>query len=279
MKTRKLKNIGWLALAVACGTIGSSYAQVQSPLSEGTSTRLAHAPAQSTATDPFEEGTETKLSPDRIAEYETYVRSSLAGLRDLVDQSNTMTDRAAKKAFVDEIQSIVAHSAPRKAETLMRHILNRALKVVGQIDLADNTLPGILDQEVRVLKQSVKLALEYSENDVTYLRNMHDGAVSPLPYADFGKKYVKFIMQVNESLLSPKVGYAIASDALGGLMVELDKDDKRENYRDVITKLYRFVQEHPLPTPATGVEAAADLRKVHFVYHSAMRELDQVSPH
>jgi hypothetical protein len=274
MKTSKLKSVGFI-FAATLSLASSSFAGDQSALSQGLSTNPPQV-AQTTGSSALDEGTETTISPERMAALQAYLTKSNATLKGLLDDISGQPYRKAKEILVAGIRSTVISSDPKASETLLRWVLNRGLKTVEQIDkIADNTKAGVVDQEVRILKHSIEMALEYYENDIAYVNSLNSGHSVQLPYAKFGIEYVQFIMPINESLLNSQASYMIAIRALSYFAVDMSKDQSFEAYGPVIGRLESFLKTHPLTAPSSR-EAVREMREIRKKYYETIRDAREV---
>ena len=275
MKTQLIKTITLaLAISTACVSFGDD--KKPGTYDEGTGTTLNSVPSVGNrGGNPFDEGTETTLNSQQLGEIQVWAANSKLKLVDLLETIRTMPYGRAKQTLMQGFMDIVPQSAPKTTETLMRFVLNRALMLVGKIDMsADSARPGIVDQEIRILTRSAELAIEYYESDLAYI-NGQAGKSNPtaLPYKEFGIKYAEFLMQVNESLVNAAAQYNVALTVLGFLQVDLDRDLNRTQYAPEIVRIHSFLAHKPLKMDCNDGRAIQLMREVRQVYIQTLADM------
>jgi len=215
----------------------------------------------------FDEGTETRLTPAQVQEILPWATNSKQTLEDLLELIKTLSDRQAKAKLIAGFQSIVVASAPRRTETLLRVVLDRGLKIVGEIDqAADLGIPGTLAQEVRLLKLTAKLAISYFQNE---------GDLVSLPYARFGADYARFLMNLDDALFAARAQYRVAVTALGLLQWDLFRDQNKLTFAPEINKIYQFLQNMPNEEARiSDQDAVMQLRQVRKIFQLVNASLD-----
>jgi hypothetical protein len=262
MKFKLLKQVAWMTVAL-------SSTAVLIPLSHAEETQQQQsAQAQAAA---LNEGLEARLTPEELSVYKVYADKSNASLGDLLKEVRRMPYSKAKERMMEAFKTIAIDSAPKGPEILLRFILNRGRDLVNKIDtIADVSRPGVIDQEVRILRRSAELAIKYYPNDRAYLNT---NASLNTAYASFGIEYARLMMQVNESLVNAKAQYAIAITGLVHLETDLKHDRSSDAYGRVIVKIGRFInntavypdpERQPLPSSTECVNKMRDIRRAYF---------------
>ncbi len=225
----------------------------------------------------FDEGTESSLNAIQMSEILPWAESSKETLNDLLETTSSFSYREAKETMIRGIQDVVLASAPKRTELLTRYVLNRALKTHALIEReVDTTQPGVVDLQVRFLRNSIQMALKYFVSDVAYLNGRFvekKADLTSMPYAEFGLDYAQFLMQLDQSVLDASAQYAIAIQALGLLEWDLYRDSDRLLYAPVISKIDRFLKLAPALAGASDVDSIRWLRKVKKVYQDSLKTL------
>ncbi|MBI2606435.1 MAG: hypothetical protein HYW49_10180 [Deltaproteobacteria bacterium] len=203
----------------------------------------------------FSEGTETKLTDVQIVDLVPWAKNSKRDLEELLLDADTIGSPVTKKqVLLKGIQNLVLQSQPLKSELLMRYVLNRALVVNTEIEneaIAPNggkAPTGIVDQQIRLLTLSAKMAVKYFESDLAFLNGAvtkKDVNLVTLPYAKFGLEYAEFLMNLNNSITDASAQYNIGVIALGLLQWDLYRDQNKVAFADSITKINSFLKTLP----------------------------------
>jgi len=225
----------------------------------------------------FDEGTESSLNATQMSEILPWAENSRETLKDLLDTTSSFSYREAKETMVRGIQDVVLASAPKRTELLTRYVLNRALKTHALIEReVDTTQPGVVDLQVRFLRNSIQMALKYFVSDVAYLNGRFvekKADLASMPYAEFGLDYAQFLMTLDQSVLDASAQYDIAVQALGLLEWDLYRDQDRLLYAPVISKIDRFLKLAPAQAGASDGDSIRWLRKVKKVYQDSIKSL------
>jgi hypothetical protein len=161
-----------------------------------------------------------------------------------------------KQMLVECIENVVIDSAPLSSETLLRYTLTRALKaneVIEEEGLRKN-LPyvaaGTIDQQVRLLRESVKMALNYYKNDVAYINGKNTkirDLIAP-EYANFGIAYNDLLMKLSSSIFDATAQYGILRKSIGWFAKDLSKDAKAEAFGRIAINLDNSWRTLPDPS-------------------------------
>ncbi|MBI2606434.1 MAG: hypothetical protein HYW49_10175 [Deltaproteobacteria bacterium] len=234
----------------------------------------------------FSEGTETKLTDVQIVDLVPWAKNSKRDLEELLLDADTIGSPVVKKrTLLAGIQNLVISSQPLKSELLMRYVLNRALVVNTEIEneaIAQNSgkAPiGIVDQQIRLLTLSAKMAVKYFESDLAFLNGAvtkKDVNLVTLPYASFGLEYAEFLMNLNNSITDASAQYNIGVIALGLLQWDLYRDQNKVAFADSITKINSFLKT--IPERANGQDdnqSAVYVRQIKRRFQSVTESIRQ----
>lgn len=261
MKTRTLdKKVLLLALALSV-TVTHAHAANRLcgwgikalPPSNGAPTQPA--PAGS----PLDEGTAEGLSSTDRARISDWALNTKLALEELLTNIEPLKMVEKKQMLVECIENAVVDSAPLPSETLLRYTLNRALSANEVIELEgiNRNLPfvaaGTIDQQVRLLRESVKMALDNYKNDVAYINGKNTkirDLISP-EYANFGTAYNDLLLKLSSSIFDATAQYGILRKSIGWLAKDLAKDAKSEAYGRIAINLDNAWRT--LPDPSTSL--------------------------
>ena len=259
-----------------------------SPLALAEALPLIHAPSG------LDEGTETRLTEMQMSELLPWANRSNDKLKQLIsDVAKLRNLQQIKYTLLHGIKNLVLTQPSERTELQMRYVLNRSLKVLDHIEkYANVTTPGILDLEVRILRLSALMAIEYYKDDLRYITGQNkevpntntntksepDTLVN-LPFGKFAVEYSDFLMRFNESVFNAKAQYAIGIFALGLFQWDLYRDDLNKlKYAPAITKIHDFLKnksETPISVDAVNVN---ELRQIRNVYKDATQTLLILDP-
>lgn len=209
-----------------------------------------------TPTGPLDEGTDEGLNAQDRARLSDWALNTKLGLEEILMNIEPLKMAEKKQMLVECIENVVIDSAPLSSETLLRYTLTRALKaneVIEDEGLRKN-LPfvaaGTIDQQVRLLRESVKMALDYYKNDVAYINGKNTrlrDLISP-EYAAFGARYNDLILKLSSSLFDASAQYGILRKSIGWFAKDLSKDAKAEAFGRIAINLDNSWRTLPDPT-------------------------------
>lgn len=209
-----------------------------------------------TSRGPLEEGTDEGLSVQDRSRLADWALNTKLGLEEILMNIEPLRVVEKKRMLVECVENIVIDSAPLSSETLLRYTLTRALKaneVIEEEGLRSN-LPfvaaGTIDQQVRLLRESVKMALLYYKNDVAYINGKNTKVrdlIAP-EYAAFGARYNDLLLKLSSSIFDATAQYGILRKSLGWFAKDLSKDVKSEAFGRIAINLDNSYRS--LPDPA-----------------------------
>ncbi len=215
-----------------------------------------------TAPSVLSEGTERILTDSQIAEILPWAKNSKTFLTDLLDNTRDLPMSEREEQLLRGIDDVVLASAPRHTETLMRYVLNRGVVVYGVLkNEIDPHSVGAVDVRVRVLSQSIKMALSYYQNDLNLL--MKKESFKPVSFAAFGITYVQFLFELNKSIFDSSAQYKVARIFLSW---DLYRDLENKKYAGQILKIYQFLKILPVGEGQSDKRSLSLLRQIRKVY-------------
>ena len=181
----------------------------------------------------LQEGTQRDLTPAQIAELLPWAKNSKIFLTDLLDNIQTLAPADKVDRLIDGITSVVGESAPKNTELLMRYVLNRGIVLNDLLlkEVEPNSV-GLVDAQLRVLRASVEMAIQYYEKDLAVLSKKSNNS-----FAEFGLNYFSFLSELNKSVFDASAQYAIQKTALEFLQWDLYRDLNNTIYAPQIVKI------------------------------------------
>lgn len=236
----------------------------------------------------LDEGTEEGLSAQDRSNLTDWALNTKLGLEDIMSKIQSLQMVEKKQMLVECIENAVVDSSPLASETLLRYTLNRALaanKAIEEEAIRKNlgaVAAGTIDQQVRLLRESVTMALGYYQNDIAYINGTKKSTdlrdlVAP-EYAKFGVVYNDFLLKVSSSIYDATAQYKILRSSIGWLAKDLARDSKKEAFGRVAITLdnsYRSLED---PSSSTMADATAviDSRVAKKALKDAKVQLDSV---
>ncbi len=189
----------------------------------------------------YSEGTETALSQEEIDALLPWAHDSKLTIERQLQRANGLSVERKFTQLHQSILRIVGDVQNKKGNLLVRFILNRSLKLIEILDHeTSSTAVGIIDTKVRILVESMKLALEYHGADIKFLqKNAH------LPFSQFGKSYFRFLNQLNYSIFDISAQFRIQFFALELLHVDLNRGLDSSEHAQVILEIRNTLAEIP----------------------------------
>jgi hypothetical protein len=205
----------------------------------------------------LEEGTQRVLNPAQVAELLPWAKDSKLFLTDLLENIQGLTTTDKIDRLVEGLQQVVGESAPKNSELLMRYSLNRGLAIQDILAReADENVVGTADAKLRVLTQSIKLAIKYYDTDMATLEKK-----TIAPYVLFGLDYFNFLNEINKSVVDASAQYAIQRTALEWLQWDLYRDLNNMSYAPQIIKINNSLKTFP-NRKLTDSQAIAIIRQM-----------------
>ncbi|HUP58518.1 MAG TPA: hypothetical protein VM598_13760 [Bdellovibrionota bacterium] len=214
----------------------------------------------------FREGTEKSFSRFQLAQL--YARQDPRdAIHSVLQRINTLSSKPARVELKAAILKIVGTSigtTPKPAEErcppterLMCFVLNRGYEMADIIDsYSDRRQPGVLDQEIRVMAESLRLAAEYYKDIFDFLGPIAtDGQpvreaseVYKPDYAKFGTRFAETFMKMNEAVLQARAQYNTAFTILAYFQYDLVGRDPYSNInRRAAATIYDALSRLPKP--------------------------------
>ncbi len=195
------------------------------------------------------EGTERYLSPEQMKEFLPWANTSQIFLKNLLEYSKDLPKKRREKHLLLGIKEGVLASAPKNSELLMRYVLNRGVLVHQTlVSETDANLVRSMNTRIRVLEQSIVKALEYYESDLSRLQAQEERR--PIPFAEFGKEYYKFLFEISKSIFDASAQYEVSKMSLEFLQWDLYRDLEVKAYNPNIVIINNLLKLLPTNTEA-----------------------------
>lgn len=210
----------------------------------------------------LQEGTQRDLTAAQIAELLPWAKDSKVFLVDLLNSTEGLTSSDRVDRLIDGMKAVVGESAPKNSELLMRYSINRGLVVADILSKeAASDEVGSVDAKIRILVQSIKMAIKYYDTDMATLSKK-----SPAPFITFGLDYFAFLTELNKSIFDASAQYSIQRTSLEWLQWDLYRDLNNTAYAAQIVKINNSMKIFP---------AKASSDKVAINYTRQMKSLTQ----
>lgn len=216
----------------------------------------------------FDEGVQTGLSDAQLQGLLPWATNSKFTLEDLVDLAKRTNPTDAKNILINGIRDVVLASAPRQTELLMRYSLNRALKIIKELEDKSS-----IDTQLSVLHASVEIAIRYYNSDLEFLQSTishPEAGPKPQPYTLFGLEYVQLLMGLDKNIFNAAAQYNISIMALGLFQWDLYRDETRAAYAPAIWKLNALLKKLPPRAGKNDQQVIQDLRELKLGYEKAL---------
>ena len=211
----------------------------------------------------LDEGTETQLTAQQLADLRPWAETSQTRLNALLEKLPSLAPAEARNQLLAGVKDVVLTSSGRKNETLMRYVLNRTLKVVAALDQSGSQ-PGVVDQQFAILLRSIKLSLKYYSSDAALLNGT--AANGLLPHAQFGADFAEYLLGVNESTLNAQIQYQVGIFALGLLRHDLVSDALATTFAPAVALLTLQLDEFGNSLPSNDGDAVDRYRKIRRTF-------------
>ena len=240
------------------------------------------------AAGPFNEGTERiVLTDDERAQLTEFSDNSRARLELAIQEAQGLELTQAGEVYLEAVKAIMLKSYQQKYrnELLMRFTLGQALELTYGVPTPDGRhteIPGILrgisnpDLLPLILEDSMKMAIEYFQDDRTAIKN---GSLQQLPYMKQAVDRLTLARKWMASVTEPSALYSFSVTALQHFMNTAAKDEQLQLvfYAEELVQLERLLYEFKLTPPKSSsalIRAVRTLRgEIKRLHESAAKKL------
>lgn len=270
-----LKRLAILALTLGTSTIGHAALDTAVATAAVTTAAVELPNVQPPAGFETEESSPPSLTRQQLKDLKPWAENSEAQLKDLLNQIQGMDPVQTRATLVQSLGSVLTSSGSKRTEILMRSVIERALKIYAILSSQDHSAQALY-AENSILKQSAERAMEYYQSDVRYLQGSPTPA-QEIPYAQYGRDYAHFLMEVDQGILNAQAQYGMAVLAMQLLEWDLYRDAKLHyDLAPQIVKIDRFLKSLPAQTGNDDATVVGALRRIRKVYHEVSSELSSL---
>lgn len=234
---------------------------------------LAQAKAPKTQ-NLFDEGTEVNLGPEQVADIMPWAQNTRALLVKLLATTENLTYTDKLATLVKGIKEGVLSSAPKNTELAMRYVLNRALKVYAIMRKSPQANEGMqIDAQIKLLEDSVKMAIKYYQADFEVLKKAQQGEVASSITFEFALGQEQFLDRITRFQFNPQVNYQIQRLRMGYFQWDLYRLQTNKEFANAIYETNRILKSY-VSTPPSGSQASIHLtKKMTVEFSKLMKQL------
>lgn len=187
------------------------------------------------------EGTQRDLTAEQVAELLPWAKNSKEFLADLLDNVQGLTAQDKVERLAEGIKNTLLDSSQKNSELLMRYCLTRALVLNDTLskEMGSDSV-GAVDVKLRVLVNSIQLAIGYYDSDMALLSKNTKAS-----FTSFGMTYFSFLSDLNKSVFDASAQYNIQKTALEWLQWDLYRDLNNTSFAPQILKINNILKLSP----------------------------------
>lgn len=195
------------------------------------------------------EGTQTQMTGNDIKEYLPLASNSKKLLEDALSKLKLIPLNERLKFLESEIKNVVLGSANKKYQLLMRYALNRGLQLSSLIEKETITLtPGIVQNQVDILTQSIQVSFEFYESDLNFVRRaskLNGDQVLVIPFAQLGIKLAKSYLKTAKNIFDVTAQYQVMRKTFKFLRIDYHQDKNSISYANEIVDITKALEKLP----------------------------------
>ncbi len=228
-----------------------------------------------------------------IKSYAINANSDITRLLNAVAQMNDSVE--IKNKLFNGINNIISNTKGSRSTLLLTQSLQAGITLVKLIDQQSIqrglqfTPQGTVDQEVRIMRQSLNFAKEYYESDFAFINGvLAKNEVKTNPkFVEFGMKLNSFIIKMSDGVLNARASYGMIRWSLA-LLANYIKNDKeigiayastRYNIATTLTEKDLATGKSIYPDLVNGEMAPSDVEcviKIRNLKLLAMQSMDEM---
>ncbi len=235
----------------------------------------------------YEEGWAPSLGEIEIGDAAKFAKNGSEELKEILSTVAKLSDYWQKRELLLKEIDAFLKKYPLRTDLLMRSVLERSVIITGVIDgeiidpvtkEPDLMRKGVVDQEVRLMQESIKMAIGYWEPFLKYVNGEtveKNVDLAKLRYRDFGIRSAALLMSVADSVFDASAEYRIRIEVLKLLLWDLNRDENRyENSQaGVIVKLHGYLRTLPNSSNWSDDEYVDATKMVRDTYRTALNRL------
>jgi hypothetical protein len=199
-----------------------------------TSTQFAGAQVNSSLE--YTDGPSAKLDLASLGDIKEYAKNANTDIIRLLTAASQLSDSVEiKNKLYSGISKIIADSKDSRSVLLLTHSLQAGMTLVKLIDQQSIqrgiqfTPQGTVDQQVRIMKQSLNFAKEYFESDFAFINGVlakNEAKTNP-KFVEFGLKMNTFLIKMSDGVLNARSNYGMIRWSLA-VLANYIKNDKEK---------------------------------------------------
>lgn len=183
----------------------------------------------------YNDGPSAKIDVAALNTIQDYAKDANADIIRLLNSVSQSTDSVEIKArLVKGIERIIGSSKDSRSVLLLTQSLQSAMTLVKLIDQQsiqrgiEHTPEGTVDQQIRIMKQSLVFAKDYFESDYSFINGVlekNEAKTNP-KFVEFGVKLNKFLIKMSDGVLNARSSYGMIRWSLA-VLANYIKQDKQ----------------------------------------------------
>jgi hypothetical protein len=193
----------------------------------------------------YDQGPTGKIDIDELNSIKAYAIDANVSITRLLNNINRMEENTTsgddtnsivnmKKKLMDGITKLIQESKDKRSVLLLTHSLQAGVILVNLIENqsinlgTDQTPPGTVSQQFRILKQSLIFARDYYESDFVFIEGVlakQEQKTNP-KFVEFGVKLTEFIIKMSNGVINVRSSYGMIRWSLAVLAnyIKADKN-------------------------------------------------------
>lgn len=203
----------------------------------------------------LEERMQMSLTDEFVDALRPFARNLGRRLDGILTHASELPSLEAEEFLVNSVKRMVYEGDIKYDEMLSREILERAILIHKVLlDETDSNDFGIVDMRIRLVTRAIELARDkYAGLDLAFFDKKEDVA-----YADFGKEYMQYLLELNKSVFDATAQYKLQKLALQFYQYDLSRDINYESYATDIVEIHDSLPSFP-------VESTSDQSALRYI--------------
>lgn len=190
----------------------------------------------------LEERMQMSLTDEFVDALRPFARNLGRRLDGILTHASELPSLEAEEFLVNSVKRMVYEGDIKYDEMLSREILERAILIHKVLlDETNSNDFGIVDMRIRLVTRAIELARDkYAGLDLAFFDRKEDVA-----YADFGKEYMQYLLELNKSVFDATAQYKLQKLALQFYQYDLSRDVEYESYATDIVEIHDSLPSFP----------------------------------
>jgi hypothetical protein len=192
----------------------------------------------------FAEGTNTRLSPEEVAEFLPWAQNAKRQLERAQRHANTLPLRERMREMKTAVESVVGRSGGRQYQMFMRYSLNRGLLMARELErLVDMNSIGAQESVLDIINRSVKVALSFYESDLSFQERATAGnTATTIDHAGYAAAFMREMYPGVVNVLSASAQYRLLYKLIEMVNYDLSQDSHAARYAETIVEAYELTE-------------------------------------